>query len=134
MLLIILLFTLKLVLDGLLPSYRINILLLIIVQYHTQLISIQATVWELSQAGAVSFAGDEKVGISQLFLEEFGKMGYPNCDKGCISGKCGEGATLCHHDFTNDNSPLWVNYWFINIKRAYRVGTPSNWLQIAWFL
>lgn len=77
-------------------------------------------------------------GISQEFSEESGKLGYPNflyidqglgyskcdkrwapnvrgmgypkCDKGCISGKCGEGALLCHNDFTNNNSPLWVNY------------------------
>lgn len=37
-------------------------------------------------------------------------MGYPKCDKGCISGKCGGGAILCHNGFTNNNSPLWVNY------------------------
>ena len=37
-------------------------------------------------------------------------MGYPKCDKGWITGKCREGATLCHNDFTNNNSPLWVNY------------------------
>ena len=37
-------------------------------------------------------------------------MGYPKCDKGWITGKYREGATLCHHGFTNNNSPLWVNY------------------------
>ena len=37
-------------------------------------------------------------------------MGYPNCDKGWLARKCGEGAALCHNGFTNNNSPLWVNY------------------------
>ena len=37
-------------------------------------------------------------------------MGYPKCDKGWLTGTFGGEALFCHNGFTNNNSPLWVNY------------------------